>query len=327
MSKLKVMNQFGVAPNSLLNNPDISLKAKGLFAFMQSKPENWDFTVKNIESQSKEGIDSIRSAILELESAGYLVRRRYQVEKGHWQVEYQLYDHPVKINPGLENPMQENPTLENPVTGKPENISNKDLSKKELSNKDPNYIPVDPTKVESRFKMGVSKNGVIVCELLTQACREYYKANQTVMPSSLYPEFIAYWSKQNKKGIPRYVASSSDWILDAQIKLFVYKHNKPPINIAFEIFWEAYGLKKGKEKCRLIWDKLSDTDRSLIMEDLPKYFETLREAKFKMYPVRYLTEKSWLDEREVKPTPAEQKGPEPPATEKIIQKKFQMDRL
>ena len=40
-----------IAPNELLNNKDISLKAKGLFTYMQSKPSEWSFSIrKNSES-------------------------------------------------------------------------------------------------------------------------------------------------------------------------------------------------------------------------------------------------------------------------------------
>ncbi len=72
MSQLTIKDSFSVTPNSLLNNPSISLKAKGLYAFMQGKPNGWKFSVERMAEQLKEGEKAIRNALHELEQAGYL---------------------------------------------------------------------------------------------------------------------------------------------------------------------------------------------------------------------------------------------------------------
>lgn len=92
-----------------------------MYAYIQSKPEDWQFSVRNITSQLQEGVDAVSSAVKELEDYGVLTRTKYQNDKGHWCVEYQL----------MENPIQGKP-----VQGKPPNISKQELSKKELSNKE-----------------------------------------------------------------------------------------------------------------------------------------------------------------------------------------------
>ncbi len=43
---------------------------------MLSLPENWDYTLKCLSSINKESIDAIRTAIWELEKAGYITRRQ-----------------------------------------------------------------------------------------------------------------------------------------------------------------------------------------------------------------------------------------------------------
>jgi len=67
MAKTTIKTRYGTVPNELLNNDLISLRAKGLFAYIQSKPEEWDFSVDRIKSQTKESTDAIISAIKELE--------------------------------------------------------------------------------------------------------------------------------------------------------------------------------------------------------------------------------------------------------------------
>lgn len=129
----KHLNEYARIPNSILNNTKLSLKAKGLYALIESKPENWNFSARGLASQTKESIDSISSGLKELEECKLLERIRYQDKSGYWQVEYHLYE----SNPTMENPVQENPDQENPDTGKTPNIVRKTkkerLSKKDLS--------------------------------------------------------------------------------------------------------------------------------------------------------------------------------------------------
>jgi len=137
MAKLKILNKYATVPNELLNDSVISLKAKGMYAYIQSKPENWDFSAERISKQLKEGLPSVKSALQELELNGYLVRRRFQNNKGFWEVEYILNENPTIQNPTAENLIVGKPTQENPTIGKPTNISNKDSSNKDYnSNKE-----------------------------------------------------------------------------------------------------------------------------------------------------------------------------------------------
>lgn len=119
MAKLKIFNKYATVPNELLNNTLISLKSKGLYAYIQSKPDDWDFSAERISIQLKEGLPSIKSALKELEKYGYLFRRRYQNLKGFWEVEYILYE-----NPSVEILTVGKPTEENPTIGKTSNNTN-----------------------------------------------------------------------------------------------------------------------------------------------------------------------------------------------------------
>ena len=72
MSKLIIKNRYATISNEILNSEDVSLKAKGLFAYLQSKPDNWNFSKERIAKQLKEGISSIKSAFKELKDNKYL---------------------------------------------------------------------------------------------------------------------------------------------------------------------------------------------------------------------------------------------------------------
>lgn len=146
MAKLSIATRYAVTPNELVNNPEISFKAKGLFSFIQSKPEDWDFSAKTISEQSREGVDSISEGLRELERAGYLVRSKFKKDTGFWGIEYTLHDtpqNPVPENPLLENPVVENPVLEKPMLENTPNNKNKNLTKQELKKKESNIVFFD----------------------------------------------------------------------------------------------------------------------------------------------------------------------------------------
>jgi len=114
---------YTVMANHHLRNKALSLKAKGLLSLMLSLPDDWDYTTKGLAMICKDGVDSICSTVRELESAGYIQRRR--VRDGHGrlaEIEYTILEHPAEpeISPKRENPVLENPVLENPEQEKPE---------------------------------------------------------------------------------------------------------------------------------------------------------------------------------------------------------------
>lgn len=69
MAKLKIVNRYGITPNNVLNNNNLTWKAKGLYAYIQSKPDDWEFAVNRISKDAKDGRDSTGGGVKELEDA------------------------------------------------------------------------------------------------------------------------------------------------------------------------------------------------------------------------------------------------------------------
>lgn len=128
MPKLTIKARYATIPNDLLNNADVSLKAKGLYGFIQSKPDDWNFSAERIALQTKDGKDSVKVALQELEAVGYLTRNKYQDNKGYWQIEYILTD-----TPEVGNSYGGKSNVGNSNVGKPANNSKQELSKKDYS--------------------------------------------------------------------------------------------------------------------------------------------------------------------------------------------------
>ncbi len=145
--KLLVHNRYWTIPNEILNNPDISFKAKWLWVFIQSKPDWWNFSIERISLQTKDWINSVSNWIKELENQWLLERKKFQNSKWYWEIEYNLYISKNNKNPTLENRRQENPMKENYI-----NNSKKDLSKKDIvKNKHIYKIDFEIIKEEYKF--------------------------------------------------------------------------------------------------------------------------------------------------------------------------------
>lgn len=119
MAKIRVFKEtdYTVLDNGIFRDKNLSLKARGLLVTMLSLPEKWNYTIEGLTVILKDGKDSIRSALKELEEAGYLVRNRIRNDKGQLtETEYNVYERSVKNpeNKGFQ-PKSENPTLDNPI--------------------------------------------------------------------------------------------------------------------------------------------------------------------------------------------------------------------
>ncbi len=131
--------------NYHLRDKKLSLKAKGLLSQMLSLPDNWDYTLAGLASINKESIDAIRTAVLELENAGYIERYQGRDKLGKLlAIEYTIYEKP-KEKPLLDFPITDKkdtkqPLLDFPITDKPisENPMqlNKDIINKDIQSKD-----------------------------------------------------------------------------------------------------------------------------------------------------------------------------------------------
>ena len=121
--RVEKTKDFTVMSNHHLRNVSLSLKAKGLLSLMLSLPDNWDYTTKGLAHICKDGVDSISSAIKELEKQGYLTRRRLRDYHGRLgDIEYVIHEKPV-LPDGHDTvlpPKRENPRQVKPVLGKPE---------------------------------------------------------------------------------------------------------------------------------------------------------------------------------------------------------------
>jgi len=83
-------------------------------------------------------------------------------------------------------------------------------------------------------------------------------------------------------------------------------NNKPITVDQFELFWNYYDKKQGREDCLKKFSRLTDEDRLAILEHVPKYVLSTPDKKYRKNPETYLNGKHWKDEIDAtaEPSPA-----------------------
>ncbi len=117
--RIKHERNYVVLQKEMLENPNISLKAKGLWAYCLSKPDNWEFHITQLVSAVKEGRDFVRNAIDELIEFGYCIRIQNKDKFGKWTtVDYEIFETsqlkkslPQTCFPLTDDPLAANPPL------------------------------------------------------------------------------------------------------------------------------------------------------------------------------------------------------------------------
>lgn len=174
MPKLKRVydKSYMVISNHIFEDPNLTLKAKGLFGYLWSRPNDWNFFITELVRHFKGGRDQAMAALDELEKSGYLLRSRVRNDLGQLtnKSTWLLSDTPKKSwieqkqkkvskkkaqksvpkksvdksqKPKSDFPTQDNPTLDNPT------LPNTNLTKY-LSDKILNLsLSKSPSKIRS----------------------------------------------------------------------------------------------------------------------------------------------------------------------------------
>src|SRR5690349_2957787 len=118
---------FTVVPNAMLRCASLSLKAKGLYAYLYSKPDDYDFAAARIALENTDGRDAVLAGLSELIESGYVTRQKL----GSGRIDYTIWVEPKTEKPTVD-PEPEKPTVgishrgEIPLISKTDSVVNKD---------------------------------------------------------------------------------------------------------------------------------------------------------------------------------------------------------
>lgn len=169
-------NPYTLINRGICEDSRLSYKAKGLWLYAFSRPDDWKFNLKDLVNRGVDGPDSVSSGLKELEEAGYLYR--YQIRKPNGQLgswEWIFYETPREIK--KFSPQPDFPDTVDPSSVDPALLSSKDIliSKKQQT---------EPRKTQDVKPVKEGPSGVVVfsclkelegvCETLKmKICKDY----------------------------------------------------------------------------------------------------------------------------------------------------------
>lgn len=93
-----VTESFCPLPNALLQDKALSFRARGILVMMLSMPLHWQTYHSWLTEQGKEGEEAVRTALRELESAGYLTKRQRREQGRMAGFQWDWYSVPVPVS-------------------------------------------------------------------------------------------------------------------------------------------------------------------------------------------------------------------------------------
>ena len=144
-------NPYVMLDKRPLNDAALSWKAKGIWAYLMSKPDDWMVIIEDIIKHSTDGVRAVRSGIKELEDAGYIVSVQERDEDGRFDKKiWNVYEAPymgvsasTKRTDGEQSTVNTFSANGKPASGK-KHTTNKELTNKDTTNKENNNsIPKD----------------------------------------------------------------------------------------------------------------------------------------------------------------------------------------
>lgn len=277
MSKLikhKESSGFTTIFNSVIQS-SISIEAKGAFVYMQSLPDNWDFSAVRIANCLGCSYDKCKRIMNELIECGLVEREYYHNELGHKKANYVIRDtFPAGKEHYIEKPYKEKPSKEIPYKGKPHynkinNIINKQVTK-EINNKDRDFE-------ENKFSsQSLGQNSILTESALSQS-----QSNATPLEAIKHSQ-STHETKRGRQG--------SDALFEAMPKLSNKQYSEQ-----FDEFWKIYPRKVSKQVAYKAYLKaLKETSHEKLVESINKQIEIWKVINT---PITYMPHcATWLNE-------------------------------
>lgn len=104
-------DRFTTVDRDTVNDASLSFRARGLLVWLLDKPDGWRVRADAIAVATTEGRDAVRSALNELEAAGYLTRTKCRDRSGRFRTETVVRETPGHTGdwkPGAGEPALDN---------------------------------------------------------------------------------------------------------------------------------------------------------------------------------------------------------------------------
>ena len=211
----KIKENFTTIPNSVIRNKTLSDRARFLFCYMASMPNDWQFYQSAMAKELNYSKDTLRKYMEELLATGYLIREQRR-EKG----KFDSYDYTINFSPCMENtdtvkngsgkiPNREKSTVTNKDFEQRKNNTNKDFNKGcEFEN------PLPETKIKNSF----TRQSILDSLNTDSDPKEKFAKKEKVErePSETYLCFTAFASTYERLAGVTYPSDKNNYIMTAK---------------------------------------------------------------------------------------------------------------
>lgn len=235
----------------LIRDESLSWKARGIFMYLWSQDDGWDFYATEVAKHATDGLDALNSGLNELEKQGYLTRKRKRDQQGHLKgTDWILHENPNKSKQQQEKPIQDSAIQENPTLSI---INQKNYQLKELSKESKDIVGLPPDTVSEPEKQPKSSSGTIpYSEILNylnrKAGAQYHATSKTTQRLIKARWHEGFSLPDFKKVIDNKVA---EWLHDATMSK--YLRPQTLFGTKFESYLNESQIEKNKEPTGLGW--------------------------------------------------------------------------
>ncbi|MCB1826950.1 MAG: hypothetical protein KDH94_00900 [Coxiellaceae bacterium] len=175
-------NPYVVLDKTFINDSRLSLKSKGLLAYLLSLPSDWEVHIKELTKHFPDGKHAISGALKELRQLGYVIHQRHRDSSGAYtHGNYHVFEIPqtspqpenqdVGLSPQPDFPVVDNLNEEKPVLENRSLLNNKET--KDTFNKKITAAIETPSTTPSSYSVAAvpfekSKKEAWIGEALTE---------------------------------------------------------------------------------------------------------------------------------------------------------------
>lgn len=139
--------------NETLEDYRLSWAARGMLAYLLTKPPHWEVRVKQLQREGPTGRDGVYAILRELENAGYIEREEIRDSGKIKGIAYVVKETPSVDSPCTEKPYTAEPCTDQPYTANPypskdSGVVSTEGSKK-LSRATPGYTVAPTVRLDS----------------------------------------------------------------------------------------------------------------------------------------------------------------------------------
>lgn len=289
-------SNYTVMSNCHLRDPRMTWKAKGLLSYILSLPGGWDFSAAGLAEASGDGISATRSALKELETSGYLIRRPIRTGNRISDWEYIIYEEPRKPETQEDAQVQEETPEEETVpaeTGEPSDGG-------EADSLHDDFLQVENLKLDSLMlenRTEINTKGISTKGISTE--KDYNTFTGTTTHTLITGREAG--DQTDDSGIMEKLRDAERVVSESREVLKKDKADKKALADRFDRWWEAYPRKVAKKAAEKVFEKIAPDDAltdamiAAVRVQMEKD-SRFRETQYTPHPATWLSGEQWKND-------------------------------